>query len=135
MENITDKKTIRNLKHNKKSYLLLTFSKGVSRCRKPGQHLYNPPHRASNIATPSETWCNNPNKPNSIFVSEHCPRCGRISTQTRPHLLPDATVSRPRFARASSQIRSCLLPDSLKNKGLELRRVMRSTSTDVARER
>lgn len=93
-----------------------------------GNIYINPPHRASNIATPDETWCNNPNKPNSIFVSEHCPRCGRIST-------PDATAPPPRFGCVSSQIRSCLVPDSLKSKGLELRRVMRSTSTDVARER
>lgn len=32
-------------------------------------------------------------------------------------------------------MRSCLLPDSLKNIGPELRRIVRSTSTDVARER
>lgn len=105
MENITDKKTIRNLKHNKKSYLLLTFSKVYLGAESQGNFYINPPHRASNMATPGETWCNNPNKPNSIFVSEHCPRCGRISTQTRPHLLPDSVASRPRFARASSLIR------------------------------
>lgn len=53
----------------------------------------------------------------------------------RSFLLPDAVVSPPRCDRISTQTRSCLLPDSLKSKGLELRRVMRSTSTDVARER
>lgn len=53
----------------------------------------------------------------------------------RSYLDPDATAPPPRFGRVSSQIRSCLVPDSLKSKGLELRRVMRSTSTDVARER
>lgn len=53
----------------------------------------------------------------------------------RSYLDPDATAPPPRFGRVSPQIRSCLVPDSLKNKGLELRRVMRSTSTDVARER
>ena len=73
----------------------------------------NPLHRVSDMATPNETWCNAPNKSISIFVSERRPRCDRISTQTR----------------------SCLLPDSLKSKGLVLRRIMRSTSTDVARER
>ena len=56
-------------------------------------------------------------------------------SQMRSYLDPDATAPPPRFGRASSQIRSCLVPDSLKSKGLELRRVMRSTSTDVARER
>lgn len=53
----------------------------------------------------------------------------------RSYLDPDATAPPPRFGRVSSQIRSCLVPDSLKSKGPELRRIMRSTSTDVARER
>ena len=100
-----------------------------------GNIYIDPPHRASNIATPGETRCNNSNKPNSIFVSEHCPRCDRFSTQMRPFLLPDAVVSPPRCDRISTQTRSCLLPDSLKSIGLELRRIVRSTSTDVARER
>ena len=53
----------------------------------------------------------------------------------RSYLDPDATAPPPRFGRVSPQIRSCLVPDSLKSKGPELRRIMRSTSTDVARER
>lgn len=53
----------------------------------------------------------------------------------RSYLDPDATAPPPRFGRVSSLIRSYLVPDSLKSKGLELQRVMRSTSTDVARER
>lgn len=53
----------------------------------------------------------------------------------RSYHVPDAVVPPPRFGRITSQIRSCLLPDSLKSIGPELRRIVRSTSTDVARER
>ena len=87
------------------------------------------------MATPNETWCNVPNKSISIFVSERRPRCDRISPQMRTFLLPDAFVSRPRCVRFSSQMRLSLLPDALKSIGLELRRIMRSSSTVEARKR
>ena len=73
----------------------------------------NPLHRVSDMATPNETWCNVANKSISIFVSERRPRRDRISPQTR----------------------SCLLPDALKSIGLEIRRIMRPSSTVVARKR
>lgn len=49
--------------------------------------------------------------------------------------VPDATVSRPRRVRISSQMRSFLDPDAIKNIGLELRRIMRPSSTVEARKR
>ena len=70
-----------------------------------------------------------------IFVSERRPRCDRISPQTRSYLLPDAFVSRPRCDCVSTQMRLCLLPDALKSIGLEIRGIMRLTSTVVARKR
>lgn len=48
---------------------------------------------------------------------------------------PDSVVSPPRCGRVTPQMRSCFLPDSLKSSGPKLRRIVRSTSTDVARER
>ena len=95
----------------------------------------NPLHRVSDMATPNETWCNAPNKSISIFVSERRPRCDRISPQTRSYLLLDAFVSRPRCGCISSQRQSSLLPDALKSIGLEIRGIMRLTSTIVARKR
>ena len=95
----------------------------------------NPLHRVSDMATPNETWCNAPNKSISIFVSERRPRCDRISPQTRSYLLLDAFVSRPRCGCISSQRQSSLLPDALKSIGLEIRGIMRLTSTVVARKR
>ena len=65
----------------------------------------NPLHRVSDMATPNETWCNDPNKSISIFVSERRPRRDRISPQTRSYLLLDAFVSRPRRDCVSSQMR------------------------------
>ena len=62
------------------------------------------------------------------------PRCDRISPQTRSYLLPDAFVSPPRCGRFSPQMRSSLLPDALKSIGLELRRLMRPSSTVEARK-
>ena len=94
----------------------------------------NLPHRVSDMATPNETRCNAPNKSISIFVSERRPRCDRISPQTRSYLLPDAFVSPPRCGRFSPQMRSSLLPDALKSIGLELRRLMRPSSTVEARK-
>lgn len=95
----------------------------------------NPLHRVSDMATPNETWCNDPNKSISIFVSERRPRRDRISPQTRSYLLPDAFVSRLRCGCISSQMQSSLLPDALKSIGLEIRGIMRLTSTVVARKR
>ncbi len=76
-----------------------------NRARSQGNIGINPLHRVSDMATPNETWCNVPNKSNSIFVSERRPRCDRISPQTRSYLDPDAVVSRPRCSRVSSQMR------------------------------
>lgn len=95
----------------------------------------NLPHRVSDMETPNETRCNASNKSISIFVSERRPRCDRISPQTRSYLLPDAFVSPPRCVRFSPQMRSSLLPDALKSIGLELRRLMRPSSTVEARKR
>ena len=58
--------------------------------------------------------------------------CSQLCKQTKAILFVERGTL---HIRLSSQIRSCLVPDSLKSKGHELRRVMRSTSTDVARER
>ena len=49
--------------------------------------------------------------------------------------VPDATVSRPRRVRISTQMQSSFLPDALKSIGLEIRGIMRLTSTVVARKR
>ena len=103
--------------------------------RSQGNIGINPLHRVSDMATPNETWCNAPNKSISIFVSERRPRCDRISPQTRSYLLPDAFVSRLRCGCISSQMQSSLLPDALKSIGLEIRGIMRLTSTVVARKR
>ena len=59
----------------------------------------NPLHRVSDMATPNETWCNDPNKSISIFVSERRPRRGRFSSQMRSSLVQDAVVSPPRCAK------------------------------------
>ena len=53
----------------------------------------------------------------------------------RPYLAPDAFVSPPRCVRFSTQMRLRLLPDALKSIGLELRRIMRPSSTVEARKR
>ena len=106
-----------------------------NRARSQGDIGINPLHRVSDMATPNETWCNVPNKSISIFVSERRPRCDRISPQTRSYLLPDAFVSRPRCGCISFQMQSNLLPDALKSIGLEIRGIMRLTSTVVARKR
>lgn len=53
----------------------------------------------------------------------------------RPYLALDAFVSRPRCVRLSSQMWLCLLPDALKSISLELRRIMRPSSTVEARKR
>ena len=53
----------------------------------------------------------------------------------RTFLAPDAGVSPPWCGRISSQMRLCLLPDALKSIGLELRRIMRPSSTVEARKR
>ena len=115
--------------------LLIVYYDNRARSRSQGNIGINPLHRVSDMATPNETWCNVPNKSISIFVSERRPRCDRISSQTRSYLVPDAFVSPPRCVRLSSQMRSSLLPDALKSIGLELRRIMRPSSTVEARKR
>ena len=51
--------------------------------------------------------------PSPMPVSEPRPRCGRITSQMRTCLDPDASVSRPRCGRISTQMRAYLDPDAL----------------------
>ena len=67
-----------------------------NRARSQGNIGINPLHRVSDMAIPNETWCNAPNKSISIFVSERRPRRGRLTSQTRSSLVPDADASPPR---------------------------------------
>ncbi len=43
--------------------------------------------------------------PPLILIGAHRPACERISSQTRPNLVPDASVSRPRCECVSTRVR------------------------------
>ena len=47
-----------------------------------------------------------------IFVGERRPVYNRLSSQTHPSLVPDASVPRPRRIRLSSQTHPSLAPDA-----------------------